>query len=89
MDYAMTTATLRRSGGSLIMTVPSVFAEQNHLSPGDSVDVEINGSNMIIQATKKKQVLARLDLKSLVANTESVFLTPVWDDVLPVGQEIW
>lgn len=84
----MTQATLRRSGGSLIMTIPSIFAEQNHLSAGDSVVLDINGPSMTVKAEKRRE-RKRYNLKELVANTDPVFLKPVWDDVLPEGREIW
>lgn len=83
----MTQATLRRSGGSLIMTIPSIFAEQNHLSAGDNVVLDINGPSMTVRVEKRRE-RKRYDLKELVANTNPVFLKPVWDDVLPVGREI-
>ncbi|UGA37594.1 AbrB/MazE/SpoVT family DNA-binding domain-containing protein [Chromobacterium haemolyticum] len=83
----MTNATLRRSGGSLIMTIPSAFAEQNHLSPGDSVVVDINGQSMTITAFKQPR--QRYDLEELVAATAPEFFRPVWEDVQPEGQEIW
>ena len=40
----MLTATLRRSGGSLIMTIPSAYAEQNRLDAGSCVSVDIVGA---------------------------------------------
>lgn len=83
----MTQATLRRSGGSLIMTIPSIFAEQNHLSAGDNVVLDINGPSMTVRVEKRRE-RKRYDLKELVANTDPVFLKPVWDDVLPVGREV-
>lgn len=81
----MTTATLRRSGGSLIMTIPSAFAEQNHLSAGDMVDVNIEGPSMVVSALRRK----RYNVEELLAQTPPEFLKPVWDDMPPVGQEIW
>jgi antitoxin ChpS len=83
----MSLATLRRSGGSLIVTIPSVFAEQNHLSAGDSVAVEINGPCMTLQAVKPKR--EKLDLAELVAATPAELWAPVWDDVQPEGLEVW
>lgn len=69
------------------MTVPLTFAEQNHLSAGDNVNVTINGPNMTVQATKKER--KRYNLAKLVANTPPEFFEPVWDDMRPEGQEIW
>jgi len=39
----MLNAYLRKSGGSLIMTIPASYAEQNGLDAGSCVSVDING----------------------------------------------
>ena len=38
----MPTAALRRSGGSLIVTIPQAYAEQNRLEAGSLVCIEID-----------------------------------------------
>ena len=40
----MLNAYLRKSGGSLIMTIPASYAEQNGLDAGSCVSVDINGA---------------------------------------------
>lgn len=85
----MATATLRRSGGSLIMTIPSAYAEQNHLSAGDSVEVTIEGSRMTVEP-QKQRVRKRYDVEELIANTpEELFRNEEWEDLPPSGKEIW
>lgn len=84
----MTTATLRRSGGSLIMTIPTAFVEQNHLSAGDSVDVNIDGARMTVEP--KRHTRKRYTLEQLLAEMpEGLPRLPEWENMLPVGKEIW
>ena len=42
--------TLRRAGGSLVMTVPKAFIEQNQLAEGSKVVLHIDGSSMKVDA---------------------------------------
>lgn len=85
----MTTATLRRSGGSLIMTIPTAFAEQNHLAAGDRVDVNIEGSRLTVEPAKRR-TRKRYNIAELLANTPEEFLRcPEWEDMPAVGREIW
>ena len=42
--------TLRRAGGSLVMTVPKAFIEQNQLHEGSQVDLLLEGARMTVQA---------------------------------------
>jgi antitoxin component of MazEF toxin-antitoxin module len=85
----MATATLRRSGGSLIMTIPSAYAEQNHLNAGDSVEVTIEGERMTIEPQKRRPC-QRYGVEALIAETpEELFHNPEWEDMPPVGKEIW
>lgn len=84
----MTTATLRRSGGSLIMTIPTAFAEQNQLSAGDSVEVTIDGPCMTIQP--KRRTRNRYAVEQLLAETPAEYQHfPEWENMPPVGQEVW
>lgn len=84
----MTTATLRRSGGSLIMTIPTTFVEQNHLSAGDSVDVNIDGARMTVEP--KRRTRKRYTLEQLLAEMpEGLPRLPEWENMPPVGKEIW
>ncbi|KAF0812819.1 hypothetical protein IGB42_02662 [Andreprevotia sp. IGB-42] len=82
----MTVATLRRSGGSLIMTIPASFAEQNHLTAGAPVNVTVVGDTLTVQATKRR----RYDVSSLLAETPPELMSaPGWDNLPPAGQEVW
>ena len=84
----MTTATLRRSGGSLIMTIPSTYAEQNHLSAGDCVEVIVEGTRMTVEP--KRHIRKRYNIEELLAETPEEFLRlPEWENMPLAGEEIW
>ena len=42
--------TLRKAGGSLVMTVPKVFIEQNGLSEGSQVELHLLGNKMTVES---------------------------------------
>jgi antitoxin ChpS len=79
--------TLRRAGGSLVMTVPKAFIEQNHLQEGSQVELSLEGNRMTIDAPTKK----RYKLEDLMAEMPAGKLPMVegWDNLVPVGREIF
>jgi len=50
----MPTAALRRSGGSLIVTIPQAYAEQNRLEAGSLVFIEINGDELKLKPGRQR-----------------------------------
>lgn len=77
-------ASLRRSGGSLIMTVPAVWAEQNGLDAGSPVVVEVAGRSLTLRAPQ-----ARPSLAALLAQTPSgLQRAEGWDEMTPAGREL-
>lgn len=79
--------TLRRAGGSLVMTVPKSFIEQNHLHDGSQVELFLEGTRMTINAPAKR----RYKLDELLAEMPAGKLPTVkgWDEMAPVGLEIF
>ena len=76
--------TLRRAGGSLVMTVPKAFIEQNGLQEGSQVDLLLEGARMTINATRKH----RYKLKDLLAEMPGELpRVEGWDEVQPAGKE--
>lgn len=68
-------STLRRSGGSLVMTLPKAFTDQNHFQAGSKVDLMIEGERLTIHATHKP----KYDLKTLLAEMPKAFpRVPGW-----------
>lgn len=79
--------TLRRAGGSLVMTVPKAFIEQNHLQEGSQVELSLEGSRMTIDAPTRK----RYKLEDLMAEMPvgQLPMAEGWDELAPVGREIF
>lgn len=42
--------TLRKAGGSLVMTVPKAFIDQNGLAEGSQVELHLSGKKMTVEA---------------------------------------
>ena len=81
----MLNASLRRSGGSFIMTVPLSYVEQNHLEAGSLMELEISGDTLSV----KPRTRHRRTLKELLAATpEGLHRVEGWDELSPVGAEL-
>ena len=53
--------TLRKAGGSLVMTMPKAFIEQNGLSEGSQVKLHLTGRKMSVESlARPRYELAKL-----------------------------
>jgi len=76
--------TLRKAGGSLVMTVPKAFIDQNGLGEGSQVELHLMGKKMTVEATTRP----RYKLADLMAEMpEGLPRVEGWDDMLSVGLE--
>ena len=76
--------TLRRAGGSLVMTVPKAFIQQNQLRNGSQVDLLLEGTRMTVSATRKR----RYKLEDLLAEMpRELPRIDGWDEMKPAGKE--
>lgn len=76
--------TLRRAGGSLVMTVPRAFVEQNSLHEGSQVDLVVEGASMTVNAPRAR----RYKLDELLAEMPGEMpRVEGWDAMMPVGRE--
>lgn len=76
--------TLRRAGGSLVMTVPKAFIEQNGLSEGSQVELHLLGKKMTVEAPTRP----RYKLADLIAEMpQGLPRVEGWEDMPPVGLE--
>ena len=76
--------TLRRAGGSLVMTVPKVFIEQNGLSDGSQVELHLSGKKMTVEAPSRP----RYKLADLMAEMPGGLpRVEGWDEMPSVGLE--
>lgn len=77
--------TLRRAGGSLVMTVPKAFIEQNQLQEGSKVELLLEGTRMTISALRKR----RYKLEDLLAEMPGELpRVEGWDAMTRVGKEV-
>jgi len=79
----MLNAYLRKSGGSLIMTIPSSYAEQNYLDAGSCVSVDINGTELKVRPSRQRPKLSELLLATPLAEAR----VADWDAMPTVGTE--
>ena len=76
--------TLRKAGGSLVMTVPKVFIEQNGLSEGSRVELHFQGKKMTVEAP----IRPRYKLTDLMAEMpEGLPRAEGWEEMPSVGLE--
>ncbi len=80
----MLNASLRRSGGSLIMTIPPSYVEQNHLDAGSRLLVEINGAELKVKPSRQRSKLSEL----LAATPENLARVAGWDEMPALGAEL-
>lgn len=76
--------TLRKAGGSLVMTVPKAFTDQNGLTEGAQVDLQLNGTTMIVEVPRRP----RYSLVELLAEMpDGLPRIDGWDEMPCLGQE--
>ena len=80
----MFTAALRRSGGSLIITIPQAYVEQNHLDAGSRIALEISGDELKLKPVKQRLTLSEL----LAATPKGAERVSGWDEMPSVGKEL-
>ena len=79
----MLMASLRRSGGSLIVTIPQSYIEQNQLEAGAVLSVEISGAELRLKPVRPRRRLTEL----LAATPKGLQRVEGWDELPPVGNE--
>ena len=79
----MLSASLRRSGGSLILTIPQSYVEQNHLEAGSKLALEIAGQELRIKPARTRSSLAEL----LAATPDGLCRVEGWDGMPAAGEE--
>ena len=71
----MSTSSLRRSGGSLIITIPQAYVEQNMLKAGSLIAVEIAGKELRLKPARRRKTLSEL----LAATPEGLHRIEGWE----------
>jgi antitoxin ChpS len=80
----MLLASLRRSGGSYIMTLPLSYVEQNHLDAGSRLAIEILGDELKIKPERARRSLADL----MKATPKGLCRAAGWDGLASAGAEL-
>lgn len=76
--------TLRKAGGSLVMTIPKAFTDQNGLNDGSQVELRLEGNKLTVEATARP----RYKLADLMAEMpQGLPLVEGWDEMPLVGLE--
>ena len=71
----MLIASLRRSGGSLVVTVPSCYVKQNRLNAGSTLALEIAGDELKVRPQRVRRTLEEL----LAATPRGLCRAEGWD----------
>ena len=83
----MQTTTLRKVGGSVMMTVPPAMLEQLNLAAGATVGLDVEAGRLIVQPSKPKYTLEEL-LGQCNGPQELTDEDREWLNSPPVGREI-
>ena len=76
--------TLRKAGGSLVMTVPKAFIDQNGLTEGSQVVLHLSGKKMTVEAPLRP----RYKLSDLMSEMpEGLPRVSGWDEMPSIGLE--
>ncbi|MEY4591650.1 MAG: hypothetical protein RIR18_545 [Pseudomonadota bacterium] len=76
--------TLRKAGGSLVMTVPKAFIDQNHLADGSQVELHLLGKQMTVEAPSRP----RYKLADLMTEMpDGLPRVEGWDEMPSMGLE--
>lgn len=76
--------TLRKAGGSLVMTVPKAFIDQNGLAEGSQVELQLQGKKMTVEAPARRRYKL-VDLMNEMP--EGLPKVQGWDEMPSVGLE--
>ena len=75
---------LRKAGGTLVMTIPKAFIEQNRLREGSRVKLKVVGAKMTVEAL----IRPRYRLSDLMAEMpQGLPKVEDWDEMANVGLE--
>lgn len=94
----LTHTTLKKAGGSLVMTVPAPARHALELAEGTEMTVAVEGSRLVLEAVKPVKAAVRVrrpkyTLDELVAgmNPDAPLTAEEqeWMDAPPVGREVW
>ncbi|WP_370264185.1 AbrB/MazE/SpoVT family DNA-binding domain-containing protein [Limnobacter sp.] len=77
--------TLRKAGGSLVMTIPKAFVNLNNLKEGSQVELAMSGKKMVVEVPSRPHYKLSDLLKE--TQTEGLPMVKGWDEIPDLGQE--
>lgn len=88
MEKTLSTANLRKVGGSTMLVVPPAILDLLHLRAGATVDITVEGGRLVIETKPLPfytldELLAQCD-----ASAEPSVQDQQWFDTKPVGSEL-
>lgn len=83
----MSQASLRRAGGSVMVTVPPAYLKHTGLSAGQSVRLEIKGDTLTIRPAAKKRITLAEILRG-TPPTAARQRAEGWDEMSSAGREV-
>ena len=83
----MPTTTLRKVGGSVMMTVPPALLEELHLSAGVTVSLDVQDGRLIVQSSRPRYTVEEL-LEGYDPKVHRTDEDQEWLDSPPVGREL-
>jgi antitoxin ChpS len=90
---ALAKSVLKKSGGSLVVTVPASARKALKLEAGTALNVSVEGERLIFEpdrAARPKYTLAQLLAEEKAAGIQPrKRVNRAWLNMKPVGREIW
>lgn len=84
----MTTRQLRRSGGSLTVTIPAALLQELQLCEGDAVEIVTEGDALRIRPVRKPAVTLQAILDAAPDDADAL-RAPGWDAMPETANENW
>jgi antitoxin ChpS len=88
LEDAMHTSSLRKVGGSVMLTIPPALLEILHLQTGGAVNLAIESGRLVIEPAERK----RYSLKELLAQCDASAPLSLedkeWTGSQPIGREL-
>lgn len=81
----MATVPLRKSGGSVTVTVPPLYLKETGVTAGSVVELEVRGDKLTLWPARKKVTLQ--DILDAAPKSASKMRAQGWDEMPPVGNE--
>lgn len=81
----MSSAALRKAGGSVMVTLPPAYLKQHGLTAGSVVELKVSGRQLVVTPGAKKLTLA--DILSAAPRNARRLRAPDWDEMPAAGNE--